>query len=401
MTYLNAKKYLMGAPEKADESQLAELLLLIGNPQKRIKFLRLAGSNGKTVCGQMLSTVLAKTPHRVGFLRMPVSDEPRENILINNEPISFSDFTMLVDTVKQTLLESDLTPTRSEIFLAVALLAFKESNCALAIIESNHYGSDPSINLPSPFAAIICGTLPDNDDAEISRIRTFVSREIEEIISAPQNPQAYKAISDICYSANCRLTLPSRNALTVTRSTFMGTDFSYKDEEYRLNVCGIFQVSNALLAIEGLEMLSRKGFSVETSAIKDGLLRLRLEAKFEVLSVSPLIIVDSAHSHSAIPTMCDALTDLGDKAPKQISLCLPSRTLIEEYSDALSARGFEVIGAYTSDPDCDGACVFKTPKSFVKQTLSSLDKFSTLLISGDNSFVLPIRHELLNALGIL
>ena len=401
MTYLNAKKYLAGAPERADTSHLSELLSLIGNPQKRIKYLRLAGSNGKTVCGQMLAMVLARTPHRVGFLRMPVGDEPRENVLINNEPLSFSDFARLVDTVKQTLIENELTLTRSEVFLTVALLAFKENNCGLAIIESNHYGSDPSVNLPSPFAAIICGTLPDNDDSEISRIRTFVSREIEEIISAPQNPQAYKAISDICYSANCRLTLPSRNALTVMRSTFMGTDFSYKGEKYRLNVCGIFQVSNALLAIEGLEMLSRKGFTVDASAIKDGISRLRLAAKFEVLSVSPLIIVDSAHSLSAIPTMCDALTELGDKAPKRIFLCLPTSNLIDEYSTTLTARGFEVAGAYTSDTTYDGACVFKTPKSFVKQTLSTLDKGSTLLISGDSSFVLPIRHELLNALGIL
>ena len=401
MTYLNAKKYLMGAPELSDAGQLTELLLLVGNPQKRIKFLRLAGTNGKTVCGQMLAAVLAKTKHKVGFLRMPIGDEPRENILINNEPLSFSDFARLVDSVKQMLLESELTPSRSEIFLAVALLAFKENNCTLAIIESNHYGSDPSVNLPSPFAAIICGTLPDNDDSEISRIRTFVTREIEEIISAPQNPQAYKAISDICYSVNCRLTLPSRNALTVTHSTFMGTDFSYKGEEYRLNVCGIFQVSNALLAIEGLEMLSRKGFTVEPDAIKDGLSRIRLAAKFEVLSVSPLIIVDSAHSPSAIHPMCDALTEFGDKAPKKIFLCLPSGELIAQYSTSLSERGFEIVEAYTSEEDCDGACVFKTPKSFVKQTLSSLDKDSTLLISGDSGFVLPIRHELINALGIL
>ncbi len=400
MTYLNAKKYLASAPEQASESQLSELLLLVGNPQKRIKFLRLAGSNGKTVCGQMLTSVLSKTSHKVGFLRMPVSDEPRENVLINNEPISFTDFARLVDTVKQTLLSSDFTPTRSEIFLSVALLAFRESNCDLAIIESDHYGSDPSVNLPAPFAAIICGTLPDND-AEISRIRAFVSRGIEEIISAPQNAQAYRAISDICYSANCRLTLPSRNALTVTRSTFMGTDFSYKSEEYRLNVCGSFETSNAILAIEGLEMLSRKGFVVSPSAIHDGLSDLRLAAKFEVLSVSPLIIVDSTHSLSAIPTMCDALTEFGDKTPKSIFLCLPSSTLISEYSVCLAERGFEIAGVYTCDTNIDGATVFKTPKTFVKQAISNLDKSTTLLISGDCRFVLPIRHELLNALGLL
>ena len=401
MTYLNAKKYLFGAPESANESQLAELLTLLSNPQKRIKFLRLAGSNGKTVCGQMLAEVLARTDHKVGFLRMPLGDEPRENILIGNEPISFSDFARLVDTVKHTLLESELTPTSSEIFLAVALLAFKESSCALAIIESTHSGSDPSVYLPSPFAAIICGTLSESDESEISRIRTFVSRDIEEIISAPQNPLAYKAITDICYSANCRLTLPSRNALSVTRSTFMGTDFTYKGNEYRLNLCGIFQVSNAMLAIEGLEMLSRKGFAVDHSAIADGLSHLRLAAKFEVLSVSPLIIVDSAHSLSAIPTTCDALVELGNSSIKEISLCLPSSELIEEYSTALTVRGFEVTETYTSDTNCDSACVFKTPKSFVKQALASLDKGSTLIISGDTGFVLPIRHELLNALGIL
>lgn len=401
MTYLNAKKYLSSAPEQMGESRLTDLLALVGNPQKRIKYLRLAGSNGKTVCGQMLTAVLSKTSNKVGFLRMPVGEEPRENILINNEAITFADFARLVDTVKQTLLSSDFTPTRSEIFLTVALLAFRESSCDLAIIESDHYGNDPSLNLPSPFAAIICGTLPDSDNAEINRIRAFVSRGIEEIISAPQSANAYKEITDICYSANCRLTLSSRNALTLKKCTFTGTDFSYKGEEYRLNVCGSFQLLNATIAIEALEMLSRKGFEIASSAIKEGLSKLRLAAKFEVLSVSPLMIVDSTHSPSAIPTMCDTLSEFGDAVPKKVLLCLPSSALISEYQNALAARDFTISEIYSCDESASDAILFKRNKDFVKQVFSSIDKDTVLLISGDSRFVLPLRHELLNALGLI
>lgn len=401
MTYLNAKKYLSSAPEQVGESRLTDLLALVGNPQKRIKYLRLAGSNGKTVCGQMLTAVLSKTSNKVGFLRMPIGEEPRENVLINNEAIPFADFARLVDTVKQALLSSDFTPTRSEIFLTVALLAFRERNCGLVIIESDHYGNDPSLNLPSPFAAIICGTLPDSDNAEINRIRAFVSRGIEEIISAPQSANAYKEITDICYSANCRLTLSSRNALTLKKCTFTGTDFSYKGEEYRLNVCGSFQLLNATIAIEALEMLSRKGFEIASSAIKEGLSKLRLAAKFEVLSVSPLMIVDSTHSPSAIPTMCDTLSEFGDAVPKKVLLCLPSSALISEYKNALTARGFTISEIYSRDESASDAVLFKRNKDFVKRGLSSIDKDTVLLISGDSRFVLPLRHELLNALGMI
>ena len=258
MTYVNAVKYIKSAPDVGGAGALLRILSRLGSPQKRIKYIRLAGSNGKTVCAEMLTSVLKNADVKVGCLRMPLRDEPRENVCINGAPISRNDFAAYAEAVRSAARQSDdaenvaLVPVGAEILLCIALLAFADAKCDVCIIESNHFHADPSIQLPPPLAAIICGTIPNDSTAEISRIRSYICRGIEEIVSVPQDNEAYKIISDTCYAASCRLTLPNKTAISISRLSFKETDFSYKGKEYTLRLCGRFQVYNAVLVLEGL-----------------------------------------------------------------------------------------------------------------------------------------------------
>ena len=242
MTYLNAKKYIESAPDmlEASHSKIMELLKSVGEPHRKIKYLRLAGSNGKTVCAEMIREVIGRDGYKVGCLRMPLREEPRENICIGSSVISMDEFAEHVNTLKELSSTLDFIPSKEELLLTVALLAFKRAECDLCIIESNHFGEDPSIVLPPPFAAIICGTIPSGDTAQISRIRSYICKGIQEIVSAPQNNEAYRIISDTCYSVNCRLTLPSRTAVEVDRLGLGGSIFRYKGRSYSLSLCGKF-----------------------------------------------------------------------------------------------------------------------------------------------------------------
>lgn len=431
MTYHNAIKYVKSAPKTAAESTRFERMRLLckylGEPQNRIKYVRLAGSNGKTLCGGMLTSVLKKTGILTGYLAMPAREDIRANIVIDTQPISMDDTvrytTAVLDAVNKineaqrseaisedgTLLPDPepFVPTSSEILLAMALIAFCDKGCALCLIESDHEGDDPSLFMPSPIAAVICGTIPSNDKRDIARIRSYVTRGVQEIVSAPQDQVAYRLLSDTCASVNCRLTLALKSAISVEKLTLRETEFSYKNNKYSLNLCGRFQIVNATVVLETLEMLTRRGFDIPYSAIREGLSNLNIPSKFEVLSLMPFIIADSTHTPVAIETVCDSMMDFKQITGGDVRLCLPDGELIELYTKALTSRGYnvlEVISLSAAENDESQGSPYpitrcKTVKSTVKTALAELPKNAILLVSGQHSFTEKIRYELLQRLG--
>ena len=438
MTYHNAVKYIRNAPEEP-ESRNGEVVQTLcryfGDPQKKLKYLRLAGSNGKTVCAAMLTSVMKQANITMGCLTLPMREEVRDNIRIASLPLSIEetvDYASRVcravqeinrcrakapvkndDAVEstdepQTVILPPLVPSRSEILLIMALLAFRDANCRLCLIESDHNGTDPSKFLSAPFAAVICGTIPSDEKQEIQRIRSYIRRGVQEIVSAPQDRDAYQILSDTCAAVNCRLTVPSRSGLSVRRLTLRGTDFSYLGKDYSLSLCGRFQIFNALVVLETLEMLSRHGFPVGYDAVCRGLAGVRLPGKFEVLSVMPLIIADSTHTPVAIRTVCDSMADFREITGNKIRLFLPAGDLIGHYCRELSALGYEIMQITIlcekgETPVTDGigypVKICTSRKEAIRQTLSALEKDTFLLISGTHAFTDSVRYDLLGALG--
>jgi dihydrofolate synthase/folylpolyglutamate synthase len=424
MTHHNAIKFIKTAPNitPKDESaaeRIQTLCAALGHPQKKIKYVRLAGSNGKTVCARMLISILNKAQIKNGCLSMPIYSEIQDNIRIDGTPISMENVVEYVSTIKAAVdaINSEKTdsstfrPTAHEILLCMALLAFVAHKCDVCIIESDHKGEDPSKFLPAPFAAVICGTIPneDRDRQDIYKIRSYICRGVKEIISAPQNTEAYRVIADTCFSVNCRLTLAVKNNIDIQRLTLRGTTFMYKENEYSLRVCGKFQTVNAAVAIESADMLARFGYNISKQDIKDGLLDVSAPCKFEILSLSPIIIADSTHTPIAIEAVCESLADFKDITGTNIRLCLPDGELIGQYTQTLSNQGYSVDKISVLEiPDlsADRAVETSTPislqktiKATAKDALVGLTDSSTLLISGPSNFTRQMRHELLNILG--
>ncbi len=424
MTYHNAIKFIKAAPnitpkDHSASDRINALCAALGNPQKKIKYIRLAGSNGKTVCARMLLSILNKAHIENGCLSMPIYSEIRDNVRINGEPISMDETVEYVSAVKAAVdrinsetQKSDriFHPTAHEILLCIALLAFVSHKCSICIIESDHTGEDPSRFLPAPFAAVICGSIPirDRDKQDINKIRSYICHGVREIISAPQNTDAYKIIADTCFSVNCRLTIAAKNNIDIQRLTLRGTEFIYKNNEYALRVCGKFQTVNAVVAIESADMLSRFGYKISKENIKDGLYDVTAPCKFEIISLSPTIIADSTHTPIAIEAICESLADFKEITGTKINLCLPNGELIDQYVNALTKQGYTVekISAleiedirheYSEIRPC--LSLSKTAKATAKAALAELNSKSTLLISGPSNFTRQIRYEMLKILG--
>ena len=420
MTYHNAIKFIKGAPNVTPSNSHASkriqmLLDALGNPQKKIKYVRLAGSNGKTVCAKMITSILNEAGISNGCLSMPISPEIRHNVLINGEPISMDETVEHVEKIRGAIcaindqIENQshvFAPTVHEILLCLALLSFTGRSCSVCVIESDHRSEDPSKFLPSPFAAVICGRIPNEEKQEMATIRSYICRGIREIVSSPQNPMAYKMISDTCFEANCRLTLPAKNKFSITSLSLRETKFSYKDVDYSLSLCGRFEIDNALVAIESAKMLSRCGYTISDTHIKDGLRTTRVPSKFEVLSIFPTIIADSTYKDVAIGAVCDSLADFKELTGTKIRLCLPEGELIPKYILALEARGYEIEQISAQAMLGEDALEYPLPvnisknaKLTAKDALRDLGHDSMLLISGPSNFTNQLRHEILAILG--
>lgn len=450
MTYHNAVKYVKSAanPVRSEgvSVKLNYLCSLIGEPHKRLNYIRMAGSNGKTICSAMLSSVLVKSGYDICTLNMSPADDLKENIRYNTNPVSIENFTELVsevhtayNTLKKRLEDARASigedgevaeeyaaiprslidgypktaePMGSEILLLCALLLCQRRGCKLCIIESAHNEADPSLFLKPPFAAVICGTIPSDDRKQITKIKSYIRKGVSEVVSAPQDTYAYKIISDTCAAINCRLTVPVRSALTVKQLSLMGTSFVYNSEAYKLSLCGRFQTANAITVIETVKMLRRYGYNISTASEKLGMADVRIPSRFEVLSVNPTVIADSTYKDEAVETVCESLFDFSEYTGRYISLCLPcDGPLIENYLNMLEARGYTVVQIYTVCQHEEeqerqlsnikkrfNVVCFNTAKAASKQMLSALSSEDTLLVSGNNAFTAKLRLEIMRYL---
>ncbi len=433
MTYHNATKFLIQSPDELPEevagTRVRTLWELLGNPQRNLKYVRLAGSSGKTVCAEMLVSCFKGSDIKVGCLTTPLRQEIRENIRIDGMPLSFEEMAGYVEQIYRASIEinkklhaqaeaadhsetndSSVTVyqlTKHEILLSAALLSFRDRHCDLCILESDHTHADPTRFLPAPFAAAICGTIPSEDKKEIGRIRSYIGHGIQEIVSAPQNQDAYRVISDTCAAINCRLTIPTKSALEIHRVSLSGSDFSYRQKTYKISLCGKFQITNATVVLEILDMLSRRGFGLPDDQISSGLHRAKIPSKFEILSVSPTIIADSTHSEVAVETVCQSMADFQAIIGKKIRLCLPNESLARCYEDVLRSMSYEIEQLILFDEDhpaeasesAQQTANKKRMRHIICSAFQNLTDDTILLISGPFPFTSEIRYEILKKLG--
>lgn len=427
MTYHNAIKYIKNAPnitpkDSSAKQRIQSLFSALGNPQRKIKYIRLAGNNGKSVCAQMMTSVLNEAEILSGSLTMPLLSELRENIKIGGQMISMEETVRYTECVVKAVAAINtsaeqsaeprkiFSPTAHEIMLCIALLAFNERNCTIAFIESEHSTEDPSRFLPIPLSAVICGAIPNDDSEEISKIQSYIQRGVTDVVSVPQDTEAFQIIQNTCYEANCRLTISIPKKATVTSLNLGGTKFTYKGNDYSLRICGRFQVTNAILAIEVSNILIRNGYKISQIDIEKGLCKTALPSKFEILSVSPTIIIDSTYAPIAIETVCDSMAELKAFIGTKVRLCLPYGELCDQYVATLTKHGYSIeqIFALSLSNDSDlehpspktaPITILSSPKQLSKKALSSLEKDTILLVSGKTNFSEKIRYEILNILG--
>lgn len=272
----------------------------LGNPQNRLKFIHIAGTNGKGSVAAYISSTLKAAGYRTGTCISPFVTVFNERIQINGSYISDSDLALYT----QRVADAGVPVTEFEFITALAFLYFADKRCDYVVLEAGMGGRFDATNIiKSPGAAVI--TLIDFDHtaylgAELSEIAWhkcgIIKKGCKVFTLCGQHPQAEEQIKKTCAEQDAELIM----AGSAQAAEFLPdkTRFSYGGTDFEITMQGDFQPQNAALAIEVL-----RGIGIEDRYIKEGLKRADMSCRFQIVRKDPYLIFDGAHN----PSGCDAL----------------------------------------------------------------------------------------------
>ncbi len=277
-------------PEAPGLSRIKKLMRSLGDPQKDMKFIHVAGTNGKGSVCTFVASALREAGKKAGLYISPYIVCFRERIQINGEYISEEDLARIATAVRETGIEV----TEFEFITAVAFLYYKYKQCDIVVLETGMGGRFDATNvIDAPLAAVITGIGLDHTAvlgetiAEIAAEKCGIIKSGSAVFTTyDQHPEALDVIARVC-----DVKVPDKDALDIISSDLSGSRFMYKGAEYKTALIGEYQIENAVLAIETLKYLS-----VPHDAIVRGIAAARFPARLELLCEEPTVLLDGAHN---------------------------------------------------------------------------------------------------------
>ena len=325
MTYTEASEYIHSVSNffcKPGLERLKELCSGLGNPEKSLKFIHIGGTNGKGSVSSMLNSVLCEGGYKVGLYTSPYVREFNERMRVNGKNIPNDTLARLTERVKKVAEKMADSPTEFELITAIAFEYFKEEKCNIVILEVGMGGRLDATNIiDKPALSIITGIALDHtaflgDTVEkIAYEKAGIIKENSVALWGGDNKAAETVIEEVCIKKQSILCKTDYSKLNVKNFDLSGTTFDYKSrKDIKLSLLGSYQPRNASVVLDALDNLSCIGLHVSEEAIRDGLLRAKWPARFEIIHQGPTVIFDGAHNAQGIEAAVESVKKyFGDK----------------------------------------------------------------------------------------
>ena len=318
MNYKEALEYIhsvewMGS--RPGLSRTEELLSKLGNPEKGMKFIHVAGTNGKGSTCSMLNSILIEAGYKVGLYTSPYIVRFNERMQINGEPVSDDELAELVEMVKPVADGMEDKPTEFELITAVAFLYYKRNNCDIVVLEVGMGGRLDSTNvIESPVVSVITGVALDhtsvlgNTVGEIAFEKAGIIKNGRPVVYGGRDDEAFDVISAKAKECGSELVRTSLDALEIHKTGIDGTEFGYKYYiDLKLSLLGTYQPENAATVLETVRLLNKYGFVISVSHIQKGLENARWRARFELLDNNPAVIFDGSHNIQGVTAAAESI----------------------------------------------------------------------------------------------
>ncbi len=386
MTYSDALEYLTGIPRFSKTVSLERirfLLSALGNPQNNLRFIHIAGTNGKGSITTMLSRILISAGLKTGTYISPFIEDFRERICVNGEFIEKEALINLTKRVAAISSGMEDFPNAFEQITAIALTYFKQCGCDIVCLEAGLGGKWDATNIiPPPLVSVIASIGLDHmqflgdTHEKITLEKCGIIKSGSKVVISPLQPDGIVSlISENCKEKSVPAVVPNTNNMKIYDISLSGSRISYKSEEYHISMHGKHQISNALTAIEAAKLLQKAGYPITQKNISSGIKSAKLPARAEVISNVPLCIVDGAHNSPGIDALCSLIDEvLKEKKLITVFGCLEDksvRTMVEKVAGK-SHSFFCVL------PESPKACSLETLKEFATPFCNDVRTYTSL-----------------------
>ena len=345
--YQEAVDYIKNVERSGSDygiERMRELLDLLDAPDKHLKFVHIAGTNGKGSVSAYLTSVLKEAGYKVGTYNSPSVFCYNERWLINGNPLSNEDVAKYLTAVKECIESeqilrnafgiSEFKPTAFEMETAVAMLAFFEKECDVCVLETGLGGrwdatnaiEDKELAIITPIGLDHCAIL-GNTLSEIASEKAAITKDV--VVTCAQPDEVMEQIKNPYDIKDGKKEYRKANVVVCKEPKFLSGDidgqvFSYDGKEYEISMLGKHQLVNAAIAICAVEELNKKHFDISENALKVGLKNTIWKARLQVVKNAKnakeefnitipqdkVLVFDGSHNPQGATTLANAIKDL-------------------------------------------------------------------------------------------
>lgn len=303
--------------------RITELLRLMGDPQKDLRIIHIAGTNGKGSVSAMLSSVLMHSSLYVGCFNSPAITGLKDGFHIDTDEVKEGRLEKVLEHIAPIAGSMKDKPTEFEVLTAAAFELFKREGCDIAIVECGLGGDGDSTNvIESPVLSVITNVRLDHTDrlgntiAEIASHKAGIIKKGRPVLFGGTEEEALAVIKKRAEETGSKLTVTDYSRLTVLEETLEGTRIDFEGMgEFRLGLIGDYQPENAATVLTAIEILREEGFDIPDWAVKLGLWDAEWPARFEIMHRKPPVIFDGSHNPDGVTRIADSIRKLFRKKP--------------------------------------------------------------------------------------
>jgi dihydrofolate synthase / folylpolyglutamate synthase len=432
MNYTEAMAYIKNTAKFGSNLGLErteKILELLGNPQKKLKCIHIAGTNGKGSITAMLSAIFNEAGYKIGMYISPYLEEFEERIQINGSNISKNDLSMSITKVAE-VVENVIAlgfehPTEFEIITCAMFLYFYEKQVDYAVIEVGLGGRLDSTNVINPILSIITSIsydhmkiLGDTLD-KIAFEKAGIIKEGVPLVLYPQEKDSFEVIRKICKERNCTLIeVPKDSAALESISENINGDtqniiINTEKDSYsiELSLLGKHQLLNSSVVIFAVEELNRQNIIIEKEHVLRALNKVKWPGRLEILRKDPLVVIDGAHNIDGVLKLTESIDTYFNYKDIILILGILADKQVDAMLKAIAPKARKIIAVTPHSDRAELACDLATNIAVVNpeveyledyeeafnKALTYCNKDSLLLISGSLYMIGDMRKIIINS----
>ena len=286
-----------------------ELCQKLGDPQKALRYIHVAGTNGKGSTCAMLESILRAAGLKTGLYTSPYIRRFNERMQVNGEPISDEELVEITERVRPIADAMEEKPTEFELITAIAFEYFRRQKVDIVVLEVGLGGRLDSTNvIENPMLSIITGiafdhiSLLGNTLHAIAAEKAGIIKEGRPVLfGGKTDGSACRTVGAVAQMRKAPFHQVDRSTCRIKEYALSGTRFDYGVyNDLELSLLGTYQPFNAATVLTAIELLREQGLIISEKAVRAGLKNVRWQARFEVICKDPVVIFDGGHNPQGV-----------------------------------------------------------------------------------------------------